>query len=102
MHEFEALLFSDVEQFREVLDGWSTDVRQTLLDIRKRFETPEDINNNRETAPSKRILKTLAPGTYSKTVHGPLIAEAIGLATIRQQCPRFDTWMNRLETWATL
>jgi len=102
MHEFEALLFSDVEQFREVLDGWSTDVRQALLDIRKRFDTLEDINDNRDTAPSKRILKTFAPGTYSKTQHGPVVAEAIGLAAIRQQCPRFDTWIRRLETWGTL
>ena len=30
------------------------------------------------------------------------VAETIGLATIRQQCPRFDTWIKRLETWGTL
>lgn len=101
MHEFEGLLFSDVEQFQYVLDGWGTKVRQTLACIRAEFETPEDINNHRETAPSKRILAAFPVGSYSKTEHGPVIAEAIGLAAIRQQCPRFDGWMNMLEAWGT-
>ena len=102
MHEFEALLFSDVEQFEWVLDGWNPDVRRELRDIRQRFRTPEDINDNSETAPSKRILKTFAHGTYTKTEHGPVIAEAIGLAAIRQQCPLFNGWVTMLETWQTL
>jgi hypothetical protein len=102
MHEFEGLLFSDVEQFQCVLDGWSANVRQTLTEIRARFATPEDINNHRETAPSRRILAAFPEGTYSKTEHGPLIADAIGLAVIRQHCPRFDGWVKMLETWGTL
>ncbi|MBQ0218838.1 DUF4276 family protein [Alcaligenes faecalis] len=100
MHEFEALLFSDVEQFQYVLDGWGADVRQTLIKIRAQFQTPEDINNSRQTAPSKRILASFPDGSYSKTEHGPVIADAIGLATIRQQCPQFDGWITMLEGWA--
>lgn len=99
MYEFEGLLFSDVEQFLYVLDGWSADVRQALVDIRSQFQTPEDINNSRETAPSKRILATFPDGSYSKTEHGPVIAEAIGLAAIREQCPQFHSWMTMLEAW---
>lgn len=101
MHEFEGLLFSDVEQFQYVLDGWDADVRQALIDIRAQFQTPEDINNHRETAPSKRILATFPDGTYSKTEHGPMIAESIGLPPIRQQCPQFDGWLNMLKAWGT-
>ncbi len=101
MHEFEGLLFSDVEQFQFVLDGWSDDVRQVLTGIRSRFPTPEDINNNPATAPSKRILAAFPEGTYSKTEHGPVIAEAIGLTTIRQQCPQFDEWVRMLEAWGS-
>jgi hypothetical protein len=101
MHEFEGLLFSDVEQFQYVLDGWNAGVRQALIDIRTQFTTPEDINNNRETAPSKRILAAFPNGTYSKTEHGPVIAESIGLSVIRRQCPQFNGWMNMLEAWGT-
>jgi hypothetical protein len=94
MHEFEGLLFSDVEQFQYVLDGWDYQVRRTLAGIRAQFPTPEDINNNPETAPSKRIVAAFSGGAYSKTEHGPVIAEAIGLPVIRSQCPQFDAWMN--------
>ncbi|HOB61285.1 MAG TPA: DUF4276 family protein [Candidatus Competibacteraceae bacterium] len=99
MHEFEGLLFSDVEQFQCVLDGWDAGVRQTLIGIRSQFPTPEDINNSRQTAPSKRILAAFPDGSYNKTEHGPVIADAIGLATIRQECPQFDSWMIMLEGW---
>lgn len=100
MHEFEGLLFSDTEQFQYVLDGWNSRVQRTLLNIRAQFDTPEDINNGPMTAPSKRILEAFADGTYSKTEHGPVIAESIGIAVIREQCPQFDLWMSMLEDWA--
>ncbi|WND09579.1 DUF4276 family protein [Klebsiella pasteurii] len=99
LHEFEALLFSDVDKFEYVFDGWNDDVRQTLTRVRNQFNTPEDINNHPTTAPSKRILSAFAQGIYSKVIHGPLIAEAIGLATIRQQCPGFNLWCEKLEAW---
>lgn len=99
MYEFEGLLFTDVEQFQNVLDGWGDDVRIKLQAVRHAFASPEDINNDRETAPSKRILRIFANGEYSKTEHGPLIAEAIGLAKIRASCPQFDGWLKRLEAW---
>lgn len=57
-HEFEGLLFSKVEAFGQVL----ADAPVSDLDsIRSDFETPEHINDDRNTAPSKRI-KRLIPG----------------------------------------
>jgi len=99
MYEFEALLFSDIEQFQYVLDGWDDAVRQKLIKIRAQFATPEHINNHRDTAPSKRILTAFQVGTYSKPEHGPIIAHSIGFLKIRQQCPQFDDWTNMLEQW---
>jgi len=80
-----------------VLDGWNDDVKQKLQNIRAEFATPEEINNSKETVPSKRILAAFAPGTYSKTEHGPIIAEEIGLTTIRQECPEFNNWLQAIE-----
>lgn len=99
MHEFEGLLFSDAEQFQYVLDGWNEASRSALLGVRQSFDTPEDINDSPETAPSKRILNIFDQGTYSKTEHGPLIAEAIGIDRIRAQCPLFDAWIRKLQAW---
>ena len=99
LHEFEGLLFSNVDKFDCVLDGWSTNVRKELVKVREQFNTPEDINDSPQTAPSKRIEAIFPVGTYSKTEHGPLIAEEIGLDVIRQQCPAFNEWIGKLEAW---
>ncbi|MBF0296761.1 MAG: DUF4276 family protein [Magnetococcales bacterium] len=99
MYEFEGLLFSEIAAFAWVQDGWNQDVKAKLQKVRDAFNTPEDINDNPKTAPSKRILAIFGAGAYSKTEHGPLIAEVIGLEKIRSQCPAFDDWLGRLEAW---
>jgi hypothetical protein len=38
-------------------------------------------------------------GAYSKTVHGPLIAESIGMDAIRTKCPAFNEWVGKLQAW---
>jgi len=92
LHEFEALLFSAPAKFAEWLDDGEPVAE--LEAIRAAFDSPEHINNSPQTAPSKRIL-ALVPN-YKKTLHGPLIAEDIGLDAIRAQCPHFNRWIERL------
>jgi len=94
VHEFEGLLFSDVQVFSKYFD--SPNVIEKLGKIRQDFDSPENINDGRETAPSKRILNICA--NYDKILHGSLIALDIGLDQIRQECPFFDSWVKRLET----
>lgn len=99
MYEFEGLLFSDVEKFTWVLDGWSDAVRDQLQAVRQAHPNPEEINDSPETAPSKRILAIFPQGSYSKVEHGSLVAEAIGLDVMRHQCPAFRQWLTALEAW---
>ena len=66
-----------------------------LRALRAQFPTPEQINDNSDTAPSKRIAGVVL--RYNKRVHGPLLAEMIGMDTIRAECPRFNAWITRLE-----
>jgi hypothetical protein len=101
MHEFEGLLFTDPVAFEWVGDGWSAAAKAALTDVAQAFENPECINDGLETAPSKRISKIFPEGTYSKTEHGPLIAEAIGIRSIREQCPAFNEWVGKLQAWGT-
>jgi len=98
MHEFEGLLFSDTQAFESVLDAWNDHRRKALESVAKAFASPEDINNSRETAPSKRIER-IFEGAYSKTEHGPLIAESIGIEAIRAKCMAFSEWVGKLQTW---
>ncbi|GAB6147257.1 DUF4276 family protein [Desulfocicer niacini] len=47
----------------------------------------EEINDDPEKAPSKRLEKLNAG--YRKVAMGKIISEAIGIQTIRKQCPHF-------------
>ena len=53
MHEFEGLLFADVSAFLAIVATPRESV-DSLMNIRLGFSTPEDINDNKATAPSKR------------------------------------------------
>ena len=94
-HEFESLLFSDVDVFSELIDV-APDSVETLRGVRAQFSTPEDIDDGRDTAPSKRIAGAIP--TYNKNVDGPRLAMKTGLAAIREECPRFSHWLMTLES----
>ena len=93
MHEFEGLLFSNTSAFAEI--NASEDSILRLEQIRNSFPTPEDINDNSKTAPSKRLEDLLR--RYHKPRHGNLVAEAIGIDKMREECPRFNEWLEQLE-----
>ena len=58
------------------------------------YPNPEDINQGKSTAPSKR-LHQLIPG-YSKVNHGVAIVQNAGIDVLFQKCPRFKAWADRL------
>lgn len=94
MHEFEGLLFSDSHILASSLD--QVGLENALLQIRRAHDTPEDINDSHETAPSKRLQKLMR--SYNKVLNGPAAASAIGLPTLRAACPLFHGWVTQLET----
>jgi Domain of unknown function (DUF4276) len=96
LHEFEALLFSDIEVFNKNFDENEFRDYDYLIETVSKYENPEEINNSSLTAPSKRLLKILSPN-YSKVIYGSLLAESIGLNTIRNKCFRFNHWLSKLE-----
>jgi hypothetical protein len=93
LHEFEAFLFVDPATTAEIFVGAS--VVQELADIRRDFNSPEEINEEPDTAPSKRIRAVY--GRYEKPLYGPLVASALGLDQIRQACSHFRQWLEWLE-----
>ena len=95
MHEFEGLLFSDAVRFGQGI--CRPELAPKFQAIRDQFSTPEEINDSPLTAPSKRIVE-LVPG-YEKPLMGTLAVLEIGLDAIRQECPLFRAWIERLEQW---
>jgi hypothetical protein len=94
LHEFEALLFVDIQKTTEWLLGDDQQINR-LHRIGQAFSTPEEIDEGEQTAPSKR-LKRIFP-TYEKEADGPLIALDIGLSPLREACRHFDEWITWLE-----
>ena len=93
MHEFEGLLFSDPETLARSLQ--QPELRGIFNRIRCEFDSPEEINNDSLTAPSKRIEAAFP--AYDKPIHPVLAAKEIGLDTIRSECSLFNGWLRQLE-----
>lgn len=94
VHEYEGLLFSDPDAFASGLG--QTHLAGQLHAVRNSFVTPEDINDDPQTAPSKRIISIYR--SYRKVIEGTISAQRVGLDRMRQQCPHFDQWVSRLES----
>lgn len=91
MHEFEALLFSDASVLAETIDVSLSRIKAII----KECGEPEEINEESETAPSKRL--TGLRNGYRKVAMGKTISERIGITTMRDQCPHFNAWLSKLE-----
>ncbi|MBN1583573.1 MAG: DUF4276 family protein [Anaerolineae bacterium] len=98
LHEFEALIFVDVETANRRLDGSQRQLDQ-LHAIRAQFANPEHINDDPRTAPSRR-LRTIYPA-YQKVLDGIVITAQIGLERLRAACPHFNTWVAWLASLQT-
>lgn len=84
-------MFSGREGFELVID--KSDQLAKIDEILETYPNPEDINNNPETAPSKRLIKIFG---YDKTGDGELILEMIGIDQMLEKCPRFKEWIDKL------
>ncbi len=93
LHEFEAFLFVNAEITAANL--LAPDIAPQILAIRNTVNSAEEINDAPQTAPSKRI--GLLAANYQKALHGPVIANAVGLVALRADCPRFNNWVKWLE-----
>lgn len=95
MYEFEALLFSDSGVLSKSLG-----CNQVVIDnILSKCGEPENINNSRETAPSKRLEK-IAKDTkigYEKLYISDKCIQEITLEKIREKCHIFNEWITELE-----
>ena len=94
-HEFEALVLASLDALEDLLDAPDDlagieALRADIGDL-----PPEDVNDSRETAPSKRLMRFVP--SYQKTLYGPLVTEVTGLPTLRAACPGFDAWVGTLE-----
>ena len=96
MYEFEGLLFSDPAALARSIGKAKLENR--FFEIRADGNTPEHINDDSHTAPSKRIIHLVDGYALQKPLLARRAAEEIGLPRIRQECPLFNAWLAKLET----
>jgi hypothetical protein len=96
-HETESLLFADPGEMAEVFGRPA--LKEMFEKIVEECGGCEKINNNYDTAPSRRITKLFHGYKKGSSVnaHAYRIAQHIGVQKIRKQCPNFDEWYGKLE-----
>lgn len=92
LHEFEAMLFSDLSKLEEVYFEYDL---SALRECGKRQSNPELINDGIETAPSKRIINCV--NCFDKANVGVDVLGKIGIEKIAKKCRHFSEWMKGIE-----
>lgn len=97
LHEFEAIVFVDLNELPNRFPDGEADAAANLLRAEVGDTPPEEIDDGPTTAPSKRLARAVPSYEFHKAEAGPTIAAAIGLARIRARCPHLNSWVTRLE-----
>ena len=97
LHEFEALLFTDTNCIHKQFYRLKPSILKGLNNNIKGL-SPEEINDSKDTAPSKRIIKFYPEYKFNKPIYANIICSNIGLKKIREKCPHFDNWIKKLES----
>jgi len=100
MYELEALLFSGPEEMAEVFE--QPRLRAKFEKIVEKCGGCEQIDDDSNTAPSKRIATLYSPYRKGKSDlgHAWRIIKRIGLDRVRAACPHFNDWLTRIEQLA--
>lgn len=92
LHEFEAMIFSDITKLEEAYFEYDL---TTLKECIKAQSNPELINDGAETAPSKRIVNCI--NCFDKANVGVDVLEKIGIEEIAGKCHHFAKWIKCIE-----
>jgi len=95
LHEFETFILVDPDRLLSMYPDGQTGINRLKREIENCI--PEEINESPETAPSKRIIKYLPDYEGQKAQVGPMVAEEIGITTLRNKCDHFNEWITKLE-----
>jgi len=99
LHEFEALILAAPQNLSCEYLEHDTPIKNLVSMVSMAPDkNPELIDDGRETAPSKRILRQIPE--YRKTTAGVSVVKSIGLPTLRTKCRHFNDWLSRLEQLA--
>jgi hypothetical protein len=95
LHEFEAFLMVDPDKLIALYPNKQNGINRLKNEIG--VKKPEEINESQDNSPSKRIIKHIPDYEGQKAQVGPLVAQDIGLNILREKCPHFSAWIQKLQ-----
>lgn len=95
LHEFEALVFASEDKLPVAFVNKNREIHQVTA-INNGFASPEEINENPNSAPSKRLKNIFLE--YQKTFHSQLILSQANVDDLRAKCAHFNSWLTKLES----
>lgn len=99
LHEFEALMFCDIKRLIVEYPKCNKEIEALENVLNKYNGNPELINNNPETAPSKRIIAAIEGKhkyNYNKPRSGAVVTASIGIDTLILSCSHFRHWIDNI------
>jgi hypothetical protein len=96
LHEFEALVFCGVEHLLVDYPGKEKQIDNLRKVVTEHNGEVELINDSVHTAPSKRIESEIGE-QYNKPASGAYVTQQVGIPALKEQCPHFKEWVERLE-----
>lgn len=98
-YEFEALLFSDVPTLIKAESAWRS-ASAALTAARAAAASPEHINDRPDNKPAAHLERQLRNPSYRKRLHGPALAQKIGLTKMESECGFFAAWLTEIRALA--
>ena len=100
LHEYEALVFCGLDYLKDMYKECQKSVDKLKEEL-ELIGNPELVNDNPDTAPSKRIIKAIEGDkktlyNYDKPKAGRYVAEKVGIEVLRKKCCHFNEWVENL------
>ena len=98
LHEFETLVLCNLPKVGQIYSNAQKQIND--LDKQWREETGgnvELVNSSRESAPSKRLIKSVEGYyNYDKRLMAVAATQDIGIEALRRQCAHFNQWIDAI------
>lgn len=95
LHEFEALILAKPENLAYEYFDYEEEIKVLNNLLKQKDGNSELINDAKETAPSKQIVKLIPE--YDKVAVGSYLAGLEGIPFLKEKCPHFGKWITKLE-----
>ena len=97
LYEFEALVLAKPRNLEIEYFEHEKEIKELEKLLKSKNNNPELINDGKKTAPSKRLIKLIPEYKNNKVNVGASVANINGINFLKEQCPHFGEWIQKLK-----